>query len=167
MNECIDSTMGRIPRMLAVVLASDDPRTSWSFQHTHAHEEITPIPLSCGGDECDADSLSLLIQSYIQTCTYSCVCVYHDIFIYIYICLSVFLIRNDSWLSNSLFLLDTGGLIGTTISCRPCHPTFLLGFHRFSECVRFSWLFTECCALVKVLNVFVCVRMSVYDSCLT
>jgi hypothetical protein len=32
MNECIDSTMGRIPRMLAVLLARDDPRTSWSFQ---------------------------------------------------------------------------------------------------------------------------------------
>jgi hypothetical protein len=32
MNECTDSTMGRIPRMLAVLLASDDPRTSWSFQ---------------------------------------------------------------------------------------------------------------------------------------
>ncbi len=31
MNECIDSTMGRIPRMLAVLLARDDPRTSWSF----------------------------------------------------------------------------------------------------------------------------------------
>jgi hypothetical protein len=33
MNECIDSTMGRIPRMLAELLASDDPRTSWSFHH--------------------------------------------------------------------------------------------------------------------------------------
>ncbi len=33
MNECIDSTMGRIPRMLAEWLASDDPRTSWSFQY--------------------------------------------------------------------------------------------------------------------------------------
>ncbi len=32
MNEFIDSTMGRIPRMLAVLLARDDPRTSWSFQ---------------------------------------------------------------------------------------------------------------------------------------
>jgi hypothetical protein len=31
MNECIDSTMGRITRMLAELLASDDPRTSWSF----------------------------------------------------------------------------------------------------------------------------------------
>jgi hypothetical protein len=30
-NECIDSTMGRNPRMLVVFLASDDPRTSWSF----------------------------------------------------------------------------------------------------------------------------------------
>jgi hypothetical protein len=32
MNECIDSTMGRIPHMLAVLLVRDDPRTSWSFQ---------------------------------------------------------------------------------------------------------------------------------------
>jgi hypothetical protein len=33
--------MGRIPRMLAELLASDDPRTSWSFQSvmvsTHGH----------------------------------------------------------------------------------------------------------------------------------
>jgi hypothetical protein len=35
---------------------------------SHAHAEITRTPLSCGGDECDADSLSLLRQSYIQTC---------------------------------------------------------------------------------------------------
>ncbi len=39
MNECIDSTMGRIPRMLAVLLASDDPRTSWSFHHGNPPEE--------------------------------------------------------------------------------------------------------------------------------
>ena len=32
MNECIDSTMGHIPRILAVLLPSDDPRTSW-FLH--------------------------------------------------------------------------------------------------------------------------------------
>ncbi len=32
MNECIDSTMGRIHVYFAVLLASDDPRTSWSFQ---------------------------------------------------------------------------------------------------------------------------------------
>ena len=31
MNECIDSTMGRIHVCFAVLLASDDPRTSWSF----------------------------------------------------------------------------------------------------------------------------------------
>ncbi len=30
-NECIDSTMGRIHVCFAVLLASDDPRTSWSF----------------------------------------------------------------------------------------------------------------------------------------
>ena len=33
---------------------------------TCTHAEITRTPLSCGGDECDADSLSLLIQSYIH-----------------------------------------------------------------------------------------------------
>jgi hypothetical protein len=44
MNECIDSTMGRIPRMLAVVLASDDPRTSWSFQLVLL-DPIKPIQL--------------------------------------------------------------------------------------------------------------------------
>ena len=32
LNECIDSTMGRIHVCFAVLLASDDPRTSWSFQ---------------------------------------------------------------------------------------------------------------------------------------
>ena len=52
-------------------------------QHTHASAdvEITRTLLSCGGDECDADSLSLLIQSYIPTCILVCVCVY--IFIYL------------------------------------------------------------------------------------
>jgi hypothetical protein len=33
MNECIDSTMGHIHVCFAVLLVSDDPRTSWSF-HT-------------------------------------------------------------------------------------------------------------------------------------
>ena len=41
-----------------------------------AHAEITCMPLSCGGDECDADSLSLLIQSYIPTCILVCLCMY-------------------------------------------------------------------------------------------
>ena len=41
MNECIDSTMGRIPRMLAELLASDDPRTSWSFQSSWS--ESSPL----------------------------------------------------------------------------------------------------------------------------
>jgi hypothetical protein len=41
--------------------------------HTRTHEEITRTPLSCGGDACDADSLSLLRQSYsnIQTCVHA------------------------------------------------------------------------------------------------
>jgi len=31
MNECIDSTVGHIHVLLAVLLASDDPRTRWSL----------------------------------------------------------------------------------------------------------------------------------------
>jgi hypothetical protein len=60
--------------------------------------EITRTPLSCGGDECDADVLSLLRQSYIQTyilCVCVCVCV---------CCLFVaFLSLPDSSLSNSSY----------------------------------------------------------------
>ena len=53
MNECIDSTMGRIPRMLAELLASDDPRTSWSFQLVAKESGFTAaltsraFPLDC------------------------------------------------------------------------------------------------------------------------
>ncbi len=36
------------------------------------HAEITRTPLSCGGDECDADSLSLLIHIYIHRHTNAC-----------------------------------------------------------------------------------------------
>ena len=56
--------------------------------------------------------------------------------------LFVFLSIPYSWLPNSLFLLDTGRFIWTTTSCRPCHPAFLPGFHRFSECACFLWLST-------------------------
>jgi hypothetical protein len=113
------------------------------------HAEITHTPLSGGGDECDADSLSLLIQSYIQTCILLCGCI--DILG----CLSW--VNLTVSLPNSLFLLHTGVLGCTTTSCRPCRPAFLPGFHRFGECVCFSWLFTECCVWVKVLNVCECV----------
>jgi hypothetical protein len=63
--------------------------------------------------------------------------------------------------SNSLFLLDTGSFCFSTTSCRPCHPAFLPGFHRLCECVCFSWVFTEYCAWVKVLNV--CVSVCTYE----
>ncbi len=54
-------------------------------------------------------------------------------FVYIYIyCLCVFLSIYESCLPKSLFLLDTGVFRCPTTSCRPCHPTFLPGFHRFS-----------------------------------
>ncbi len=74
--------------------------------HARAHAESTRTPLSCGGDECDADSLSLLRQSYIQTYIH-CVCACR----YSYICLFAFLSIPDSCLPDSPFLLDTGHLI--------------------------------------------------------
>jgi hypothetical protein len=43
MNECIDSTMGHIHVCFAVLLASDDPRTSWSFQLEHLKIETRSL----------------------------------------------------------------------------------------------------------------------------
>ncbi len=105
-------------------------------QHTHtlSHAEVTRKSLSCGGDECDADSLSLLTQSYtkkIRTCVY----VYHII---LFVC---FLGTHDNCYPDSLCLLDTGALNCPATSCRPCHPTFLPGLHHWSECACFTWLF--------------------------
>jgi hypothetical protein len=57
-----------------------------------AHAEITRTPLSFGGDECDADSLSLLIQTYIDRHTKKRTNIYiHSLShlcgcVYIYIC---------------------------------------------------------------------------------
>jgi hypothetical protein len=70
--------------------------------------------------------------------------------------------RVHSWLPNSLFLFDTGDLNWTATSFRTCHPAFLPGSRRFSECACFSWLFTEYCAWVKVLNVCEFVYVWVY-----
>ncbi len=53
------------------------------------HAEITRTPLSCDGDECDADSLSLLIHIYIHRHTS------------MHVCLLTFLSLPDSWLPNS------------------------------------------------------------------
>ncbi len=137
------------------------------------HTEITRTPLSCSGDECDADSLSLLIHTYVHRHTSMHVCLfaflsildswlpnsdslslliqsYMPTCILVFVCVCIFLIFlfvflsiPYSWLPNSLFLLDTGSFICPTTSCRPCHPAFLPGFHRFGECVCFSWLSTE------------------------
>ena len=106
-----------------------------------AHAEITRTRLSCGGDECDADSLSLFIHTYIpdtrvcmfvclrfwvhltagcrtlirsrslyiHTCQHAYLCV--SVCIYLFFFLFVFLSIPNSWLPNSLFLLDTGALI--------------------------------------------------------
>ncbi len=100
--------------------------------HTRTHAEITRTPLSCGGTECDADSLSLLIQAYIHTYHW-CMCEYIYLF---FVCL-LFWVYTTAFLSNCLFLVDTGSFIYRTTSCLPCHPTFSPVFHHFSECVCF------------------------------
>jgi hypothetical protein len=144
-----------------------------TIAHTPWHTEITRTPLNCGGDERDADSLSLLIRRYIHihpsvyVCLFaflsipdSCLpnsdslslliqsfiptrvlvgmCMYIFV-LFCFVCVSI----PCSWLSNSLFLLDSGFFICPTTSCWPCHRTSLPGLHRFSECACSSWLSTE------------------------
>ncbi len=75
----------------------------------------------------------------------TCVCVY------VYIC-SFFFFLPYSRLPNSLFLLDTGSCLCLGTSCRPCHPAFSPGFHRFSECACFSWLRTEILCLSESVD---------------
>jgi hypothetical protein len=106
---------------------------------------------------------ALAPPTIIHTYMHTCVSVY--LYIYIFICcLFAFMSIHDSCLLNSLFLLETGCLFCTTTSCRPCHPTFLPGFHRLGECACFSWLFIEYSAWVKVLNVCECVCVWVYTT---
>jgi hypothetical protein len=141
------------------------------FSHVHVGDECDAVlERALFGDEFDSlfsllrqsciqafvlspDLFSLLRQSCIQAWILR-VCV--EIYIYI-CCLFAFLSIRDNCLPNSLFLLDTVPFICTTTSCRTCQPTFLPGFHRLSEFACFSWLFTEYCACVKVLNVCECV----------
>ena len=90
------------------------------------------------------------IHKHAQLCVCVCVCV-------CICCVFAFLSTPDSWMPNSLFLLETGILSCPPTSCRPCQPAFLPGFHRLDECACFSWLFTEYCACVKTLNLCECV----------
>jgi hypothetical protein len=84
-----------------------------TFMSLHESCEITRTPLSCGGDECDADLLSLLRQSYIQTCILVCMRIYLFDFR-----LFAFLSIPESYLPNSLFLLNTAQFICTTTSLK-------------------------------------------------
>jgi hypothetical protein len=106
-----------------------------SCQDTHVHTcRDHSHTLELRWYECDADSLSLLRQSYIQAYKLVCMCEH------IYICsLFPFVSFLYSWWSNSLFLLDTGILNSPGTSCRPCHQTFLPGFQCLGECACFSW----------------------------
>jgi hypothetical protein len=76
-------------------------------EHTHAlaHVEIIHTPWRCGGDECDADSLSLLIHTCIHRHTR------------VYVWLFDFLSIPDSGLPNS----DSPSLL-----IQACIPTCIL-----------------------------------------
>ena len=132
-----------------------------------AHSVITRTPMSCSGDECDADSLSLLMHTHIHRNTSMHVCLFAFLSIpdswwpssdslslllhsYIPTCILVCLCMCTfvlfcfvllsipyRWLSNSLFLLDAGSLIWTTTSCRTCHRTFSPGCPCFGEYILF------------------------------
>jgi hypothetical protein len=139
--------------------------------HTRTWRDHSHTLVSCGVDECDADSLSLLIHTYIHRHTSMHVCLflflsipdswlpnfdslsllmqsYIPTCILVCVCMYIFVVFLFvilsilySWWANSLFLLDTGSFGCRTTSCRPCHPAFLPGFHRLGECSCFSWLF--------------------------
>jgi hypothetical protein len=81
---------------------------------------------------------------------YLCVCMY--MFVLFSVCFSEYTLRLVQRLTISLFLLDTGLLISTTTSCRPCHRIFFPDFHRFSECSCFSWLSTEILCLSECVD---------------
>jgi hypothetical protein len=153
-----------------------------AHRRAHTHAEITRTPLSCGGDDCDVDSLSLLRHICIRrhacmhVCLLACLgirdswlpnsdslslliqsyiptCILVCLCMYIFVLFFiVFLSIPYSWLPTSLFLLGTGSLILTTTSCRPCHRTFSPGFHRFSEYACFSWLRTEILCLSESVD---------------
>ena len=79
-------------------------------------------------------------------------------YVYMFVtCLFAFLGIPDSWWSNSLFVLDTGLFICPATSCRPCHPTFLPGFHRFGECACLTWLSTEILCLSASVDYLTCI----------
>jgi hypothetical protein len=147
-------------------------------------QTITRTPLSGGGDECDADSLSLLIHIYIHRHTsmhflslkipdnwlpnsdslslliqsYIPVCILVCLSMYIFVLfVFVFLSIPYIWLTNCLFLLDTGGLFCPATSCPPWNPVFLPGFHRFREYACFWAEYWDAVVEWKCSCVTVCI----------
>ncbi len=85
MNECIDSTMGRIPRMLAVLLASDDPRTSWSFHLLRVGGCGCVYTVCVCGIYTNIYYVSIYMYIYIYIYIYICIYIYMYIYVYRYI----------------------------------------------------------------------------------
>ncbi len=88
------------------------------------HADIARTPLSCGSDERHADSLSLLIHTYINRHTS------------MHVCLFDFLSIPDSWLPDSDFL---SLLIQSYIPiCSVCSLTYLFFFPIFFLSILFQ-----------------------------
>jgi hypothetical protein len=89
---------------------------------TRARAQITRTLLSCGGDECDTDSIPLLRQSYIYRHTS------------MHVCLFDFLSIPDSWLpdSDSLLLLVQSYIPTCVLVCL-CIYISVLFFVCFAE----------------------------------
>jgi hypothetical protein len=78
---CMDVSVLCLPTFMSMHDGCEHTRAR---THARAHSEITHTPLSCGGEECDADSLSLLIQSYKNTH----MCMYIHVFCFLFVCFS-------------------------------------------------------------------------------
>ena len=131
--------------------------------HARTHAEITRTPLSCGGDECDANSLSLLRQSYKHAYLCTCVCI-HIFFFCLFACLS----EPDSCLPIALFQLVTRSLDLQYNHLSALPAGIFAGLSSLQwVCVFVVTVYRVLCLSESVECVWVCVRMSVYDSCLT
>jgi hypothetical protein len=115
-----------------------------SCQHTCAHtcRDHSQTLESCGGDECDTDSLSLLMQSYIQTYIQVCMCKH---FSWLVFCFFSPLSIHDIWLSDSLFLIKT--YVQVCICMYICFY-----FVSLSECTRLSVVWLSACFRFRFLD---------------
>ncbi len=107
-----------------------------AHKRAHTHRQITRTPLSCGGDECDADSLSLRIL----------ICIHR---LRMHVCLFAFLSIPVSLLPNSDSLsLPIQSYISTCVLMCVCMYRFVLSLFVWWVCLTAGCL-TLCFSLIQ------------------